>query len=1047
MMLLNELKFAFRQPIIGIGIILMALYGFAFSFAFPVGEYEPAKQLQVTQMTLLMLLLPIVISILACTLFLRDKSSEMSELVEVTPVSFSKRWSLRCAALTIVTFTSLAFVFSLTVMAFSWKSGFSLQFISVSLYNLALLSAPIVILETAIALGLSLRFGNHLLVYVVFAVLWIGYSFLASINGSPVLAGSSILNESLYQVMLWADPYGVTAIFDNFNSTDSLFDLTQLFNRFGVFSIGLASIYFLLFRRTKTQLTSNKKPSETQVTYQESTRFHFKSVTLELSRFQLIALLSNKITIAIVLLWPLLVFNEVFSGINYSEAFSVLTNPNSIDALNRVAFDTLLFLGSMLLVLWSLQIAKLDKHVRIEELTAVTSIKNHHLLLSQVITISIMLVVISVLTGIGSLVAEVVNGNDWQAVAYVTVLSLTSLPLMLLGIIFISIHHIFKSNLLVFGIIVTILLFKFTPIATYLGITHTFWSIASTPLRVPDNFWGLERSISVYLPYIGLWGLVCLSLLSTAIYRTHRGTQIDTPSFKHTPKTVISVFIVLLLYALSLHAQLAEEKPLFNSHKREAWKAHYEKTFGAWQNKPQPQIIAIDSVVDIYPNQQFANFEIEYIIENQTDTAIEEVLIGNYPMGVSVHISEANLNLVSYEQPLKHGVYQFNQPLKPDEQRTLSFSFTFKQPQLWPAVMHQIIKPEFVYLRSIPMLPVVGYEPKLQIKDANLREEYNLAPLPEIKPSELEKHPNSSLDQYEWVSLSSQISTAKNHTAIAQGELIKQWTSEERNFYQYQTYSPIRAIPTWVSVPFDATSANTKGAKLSVLTPNKGSAAQVNLKAMNDTVNWFTENIAPCKHSQLHLIAMPDFGGTGYALPGIMFIGHRVGFLSEPSKDAGFDQRYRRALHETAHQWFGHDIGNGVAGEQAFLVESMVKYIELIIIEKHYGKEAMSALVKHERERFDQRNRVDFDKTVALINATQSHDQYSRATLAFAKLRKEVGDKPIIAAIKHLWEKHSFPQKPARSIDFINYLKTNTEPTYHDLIDDLFLKSDINTLQ
>lgn len=88
----------------------------------------------------------------------------------------------------------------------------------------------------------------------------------------------------------------------------------------------------------------------------------------------------------------------------------------------------------------------------------------------------------------------------------------------------------------------------------------------------------------------------------------------------------------------------------------------------------------------------------------------------------------------------------------------------------------------------------------------------------------------------------------------------------------------------------------------------------------------------------LHIVAAPKFGGTGYALPEIILIGNKVGFRASPSFDAGFDQRYRRAVHETAHQWFGHDIGNSVPDDSAFLVESMAKYIELVMIEKRYGQ-------------------------------------------------------------------------------------------------------------
>ena len=120
------------------------------------------------------------------------------------------------------------------------------------------------------------------------------------------------------------------------------------------------------------------------------------------------------------------------------------------------------------------------------------------------------------------------------------------------------------------------------------------------------------------------------------------------------------------------------------------------------------------------------------------------------------------------------------------------------------------------------------------------------------------------------------------------------------------------------------------------------------------------------------MVAGPDIGSDGYALPQIMLLQYTVGFRAKPSLKASFDPRYRRAVHETAHQWFGH--GNGVQKDRSFLSESLVKCIELVIIEKHYGEKAMLALVEVEQERYDLSQRNKMQIPVALVDATQEHE-------------------------------------------------------------------------
>jgi aminopeptidase N len=308
-------------------------------------------------------------------------------------------------------------------------------------------------------------------------------------------------------------------------------------------------------------------------------------------------------------------------------------------------------------------------------------------------------------------------------------------------------------------------------------------------------------------------------------------------------------------------------------------------------------------------------------------------------------------------------------------------------------------------------------------------------------PSELFKEETNNTGIYQWASLSTVISTKKGHHAISQGELVSSWNEGKRTFYKFQTNQPVHAIPTWLSVPYAPLSQKTRGTTLNVYSPQKNEAAQINIKAMADTLTWFAENITPYTGAQLNLVAAPDIGSGGYALPQIMLIKHTIGFRARPSKNAGFDQRYRRAVHETAHQWFGHGIGNGVLQDRSFLRESMAKYIELVIIEKHYGEKAMLALIEIEQKRYQLSQRNNMQIPVALIDATQEHDMHSRATLAFAKLRETVGDKLITSALKSLWMQHAYPKKTANSMDFVRTLKRHSAAKHHPLINELFLST------
>jgi hypothetical protein len=1051
MLFINEWRFCLRQPMVIISMILMLIFSLMLSGGAQEGSSDPEKQLQFAHIISLMMILPIVLGALSPIIFLRDTSSNMSELINSTPISHTKRWLLRYGTMVSLLFALFVFSFIGVLALYTVELGFSAELFTITMLNLFLLVLPSILFTTAFSLWLSTYWQSTMVMYVWIAAFGIIYLLLGSLAGSPVLAGSKVISASFYSAMLWLDPYGISALLDNINSVNTYTSIELLANRLIYLLLTVALVYIVLTKKPKEKI--RKKRSGSAITTKLSQRIitNSKLVSrlptspfIQLIKVSFFTLLHSRITQVILLIWPMIIFNEVMSGINYTETLSVIS-PNSIDALNLVAFDLFTVLGTLVVALWSWFICSRDKSYNIAELIAAAPITNRQLVGAHVIALGLMVVLLLLLTFIGSSLAELLSGSEWLFHHYLVQLGLSGLPLFLLGTLFVCLHHLCRSSAVSGGIVALIILVKFTPIMTALGMTHTLWNVAGSPLQAPDNFWGYSASISLYLPYMVVWALACISLVLLAISRSHRGTGLGKLSILSLPKNVAMSFFATFIAGLSLHFALVDEKPLTNSAKREAWKAQYETSFSHWQSKAQPAVVHIDSEIELYPSQEFANFKVSYTLENRTTLPIEQVLIGRYGNYTFGNITLEGATLVEFDDELNQGVYQFSQKLMPGEQRVMHAVFSYKQSQYWPHRSHQVIKPEFTYFRANPLLPTVGYETEHQLNNAQLRAKYKLKEIKNLAPSELFIEEESKEGTYQWASLSTIISTKLGHQAIGQGELVSNWTEGDRAFFKFESKQPIHAIPTWLSVPYAPHSKKAQGTTLNVYSPQKNEATQISIKAMADTLAWFAENISPYSGAQLNLIATPDIGSAGYALPQVILVKNTNGFRARPSEKAGFDQRYQRVVSETAYQWFGHGIGNGVQGDRSFLSESLTKYIELVIIEKHYGQKAMLSLIEIEQKRYDLSQYNSMETPVALIDAIQEHDMHSRATLAFAKLRETIGDKAITTALKSLWLQHAHPKTPATSMDFIRVLKQQSKPTHHTLINELFLNKPKST--
>ncbi|MGJ8679665.1 M1 family aminopeptidase [Paraglaciecola sp.] len=1052
-MLINEWRYLYRQPLTWLACFVLPFM--AFIFALGIGGIDTIadKRLQALHMTLVMMSLPLLCGALAPLTFLRDQVNDMEELILVTPLSLIKRLLVRTGVLITFCATLMCVSFVIMWIVLSQSFGFSLKLLILTFWDVVFIALPACTFFCALACLVSQRFASSVIIYVIFCVIWLGYIVLASLTGSPMLAGSSMSHPWLFSIMRILDPFGNTAIIALYKTVEpTLFgDLIFYANRLIYCGLTAACFYWALLVKPKARkplplikessLQNAHKTQYQAVSVNSNTWSQLKSLTVLASK----AIFKQKVNQLLMLGWGILIFNEILSGIDYAEPLAVLL-PTSLDALNRVSYDVLPLLGSFIVLLWSWQLCWHNRHTAMAELISASPVRSGTLMMSHYLALVSMILVLVFVSAVAGMSAELFANSQIQLFQYVWQLSTVGLSLILLAAVFVALHTICRSQLVAVAWCITLLIFKNTPISGYLGLTHTFWNIASSPLQPADMFWGLEKSDSVYWPYMSFWLAVSVCCLWFAGKWSHR-----TTSFVNAQRWNISVIsaiflLVTIFSGLNLHHNLITERPLISSDLREKWRADYEKKYWHWESVVQPTVSHVDAQVDIFPEHGKAKFALTYTLENRSIENVKQLLIGNYSVTAIEQLDFSKKYSQVFDQELGQYVVSLEQPLAPGEVFTMSFVLNYTQPEYWPAVGSQIVKPSFSYIRAVPMLPSVGFQRNLTLRGELVRQRFDLKPLNIPAPSRLFSTPNTVTSRYEWASVSSIISTSANQLPLAQGDIVKQWTENGRRYAHFETKEPIRNAFVWLSVGNHVLVNEQENVEFSIYSSESNAAAEVNMLAMQNTVSWMSTNIAPYRGTRLSLIATPDIGGTGYALPQMMLINHKVGFRAQPAKNAGFDQRYRRAVHETAHQWFGHDLGNGVLTDNAFLVESLAKYIELVMIENDYGEAAMKALVEYERQRYSDALVRNTQKIKALVDATDSFDMYSRATLVFAILRDKIGDQVITQSLRILWQQHAYPKTPATSMDFVRILKTQVKNEHQPLVDELLLGTDTELL-
>lgn len=1079
LLLLNEWRFYRVQPLFWLAVVLALAFAALVNLNPGTIDAQPVKALLLRHSMLLMTIQPLLIAVFAPLALLRDSQYGITALIDVTAQSRRQRLLVRAAGLWLgaallqlcfVLMVALVFSTTYTDATGIWRWSWQLLLVQ---------QLPALALLTALALWCSCRSQSPIVLYLLGAVVWLGYMLLAAATGSPLMANSQSLSPLLSQLMLYLDPYALTPVLAQVRQSGEMpADLSQLGATFWLNRLLIITLAALLCWRALQQgpaAAGHAKPrasADIPVTTATAQYRPYPPKAVRswpflaaLLRLQLQQLLYQYGTLLALLALSLLVFSEVYSGLGYAEAFSQLV-PDSRDALNRVSGDVIPRFGLLLVAFWAHQVAWLNRQQRMDGLVAATPVSSALLLMSQFVTLSGLVVLLIALSLAAVAIAQFMLQVPLDLTEYSQQGLLLLLPLWSWAALLLACHALWRQPLWANLAVAVLLAFGLSPLPDLLQLQHPLWRIGQSQLQLPDHVWGYQGTLGSiaqsfagslstggFWPYLWLWALLALSLGALALQFYHRGTGISRlklPAVLTPLTTCATVFAVLAaLQGWSLHQQLDAAGALQSRDERLAKRAAYEEQYQHWRALPQPVVQQVTLQANLDPQVQQAGITATLRLLNPHPQPVSELLLGFPGLQQPVELQQLQLHgatVADFNAGL--GQQVFSLQLAPGGSTELKLTYQLRQQGLAPAPTHLIIRPEFSYLRLLQLLPQIGFVPELRLRDDADRVRFGLAPLPasETQPSVLAARHTPASAHYDWAILDTTISVPLGYQGIAAGALRKSWQADGQQFFHYRTEAPVRNLPALIAVPWQKQNAQAAAVPLEIYSPEFNTATDLTMQAMQQTLTWFSQNIGAYPGDALRLVMMPDIGPTGYALPQLVLINHRVGLRAKPTADAPFSQIYRRAAHEVAHQWFGHGIGNGVAGDSAFLVESVTKYAELVLLEQQFGRVAMQGLVDFEQQRFARAQAGSLAAASSLIDAEESYDQYSRATLVFARLRAELGDAVIVAALRQLWQQHRYPLPPASAMDFVRALRAQSPASKLPLINQLLLGTDIRPL-
>ncbi|MGY3794652.1 M1 family aminopeptidase [Aquimarina sp. 433] len=790
----------------------------------------------------------------------------------------------------------------------------------------------------------------------------------------------------------------------------------------------------------------------------------------ELSKFYILSLVKEASFWAIVLCGMIII---MINSVNLGTVYEVNSYPETHFIIAELQEMSMYFF-IIILLFYSGELIWKERNNKQYLLNDATPISDVITLASKFIALqSIYVILMLSLIGIGILFQAFSGYYKFELEVYFSGFFIEIYPFFMLYTFVTFFFQVISKNKYL-GIFLTLIFFLLTIGLEVFGITHSLFKFGGKPLGTYSVMNGYGHFLKPYVWVKAYWIVFGVIIFVISTLLLNRGVAISLPSriktiSKRITKPIKYTSMALLLVFFMLGGYIFYNTNILNTYwtanEQQTFRMEYEKTLKRFEYIPQPKITAVDLNVELYPENRSYEINGTYTLQNTTKEPIHEVHIQKL---IASHVS---LDTISFQggaiantayQKFEYTIYTLSKPLAPSDSIEMKFTQSFAPKGFEEDHSDtQIVHNGTFFNNSI--LPTLGYHKKYELRDHDVREEFGLATKTskaEISDTKELVNARSGSDS-DGILLQVRMGTSKDQTAIAPGNLIKQWKEDERNYFIYQTEQPIINFYAITSAKYEviqdqwtSTETTTKPVDLEIYyDKNHFYNLDRMMSAMKTSLSYFSKHFSPYQYAQLRIMEFPRYAEFAQSFPGTVPFSEGIGFVLDIDDKTDVDMAFYVTAHEVAHQWFGMQIEAANVQGQNFVLETLSQYAALMVLQQQYPKEKVTQFLALQEELYHEKQRKAISEPSLALVTNEDFVYYHKGALAMYKLQQEVGEESVNLALHRFisdWNTHNGKIKTktnryATSQDVLDYFRIVTPKDKQHMLKELFeMKEEIN---
>ena len=561
------------------------------------------------------------------------------------------------------------------------------------------------------------------------------------------------------------------------------------------------------------------------------------------------------------------------------------------------------------------------------------------------------------------------------------------------------------------------------------------------------HFLVVERMFNIY------WGGCALMLLAVTLLLWPRGAGERfsvrlQQARRDLTMPVIGVFgagLVLFVGAGALlYYNMNVVGDFRTTYASDQLRAEYELRYRRFAALPQPRIANVNVAVDLAPEQRSARVKGTYLLENRSGKPVTELLVSQVE-GPAMQLRFSHTaTLVTRDVARGFYRYRLAAPLQPGARMTLGFDLSFTPGGVLGMGRATPVVANGTFFRN-DMLPHIGYVETVQLIDARDRRRHGLPPQERMLPRD---DPAGVANNYlgadaDRIAFDAVVSTSPDQIAIAPGSLVREWNAGGRRYFHYRMDQPMLNFYAFQSARYEVRHERWQDVAIDLFYhPGHEFNLDRMAKGAKATLAYASAQFSPYQLHELRIVEFPRYATYAQSFAGTIAFSESLGFIAkvDDSKPKDIDYPFYVTAHETAHQWWAHQLIAANTRGGTVLSETLSEYTALMVMKQTMGAAKMRRFLRYNLDLYLMGRATEPKKELPLAqNENQDYIHYRKGSLAMYLLADLIGEDKINGALRGMLVQFAGQAPPYPTVTpLIAALRAVTPPDKAYLIDDLF---------